>query len=72
MWPSIVFQPSHLVKSLVGAKVWEKLEPLNASARVDYKAAADRMQIPKAKLAEAYEIELRPSIFNDAASKAEK
>jgi MoaA/NifB/PqqE/SkfB family radical SAM enzyme len=57
MWPSIVFQPLHLVKSLVGAKVWEKVEPLSDSARLEYTAAADRMQIPKSKLVETYEIE---------------
>jgi MoaA/NifB/PqqE/SkfB family radical SAM enzyme len=40
MWPSIVFQPLHLAKSLVGAKVWEKVEPLPDQERVDYSEAA--------------------------------
>jgi len=36
MWPSIVHNPVYLAKSMIGAKVWEKVEPLPASERVDY------------------------------------
>ena len=46
MWPSIVFQPPHLVRSLLGAKAWEKVEPLPDSERVEYAADADEMEIP--------------------------
>jgi hypothetical protein len=40
MWPSIVFQPAQLAKSMVGARVWEKVEPLPDGERVDYAEAA--------------------------------
>ena len=46
MWPSIVFQPTHLAKSLVGAKVWEKAEPLPDGDKVDYAEDAAKMEIP--------------------------
>ena len=36
MWPSIVFQPAQLAKSMIGAKVWQRAEPLGAHERVDY------------------------------------
>jgi len=38
MWPSIVFQPVELAKSLVGARVWERATPLAANERVAYAA----------------------------------
>ena len=44
MWPSIVFQPWHLAKSMIGAKVWEKVTPLPPEERVDYSAAAAVLQ----------------------------
>jgi len=34
MWPSITFQPTHLLKSMVSGKVWQKHEPLPDSERV--------------------------------------
>lgn len=40
MWPSIVYQPVHLAKSMLGAKVWKKVTPLNDDERVDYSEAA--------------------------------
>lgn len=40
MWPSIVYQPAELAKSLVGAKVWRTPEPLRADERVDYAESA--------------------------------
>lgn len=36
MWPSIVFQPVHLAKSMVGARAWEKVVPMADEERVDY------------------------------------
>jgi MoaA/NifB/PqqE/SkfB family radical SAM enzyme len=40
MWPSIVFQPLELAKSMVGARAWERAPPLPAAERVGYAAAA--------------------------------
>jgi MoaA/NifB/PqqE/SkfB family radical SAM enzyme len=34
LWPSIVFQPTHLARAMVGAKVWEKAQPLRPEERV--------------------------------------
>jgi hypothetical protein len=34
LWPSIVFQPQQLVRSMIGARVWEKPQPLPASERM--------------------------------------
>lgn len=49
MWPSIVFQPHHLARSLVGAKVWEKADPLLEAEKADYAEDAAKMEIPPAK-----------------------
>ena len=38
LWPSITFQPVQLAKAMVGAKVWQKPEPLPVGERADYKA----------------------------------
>ena len=38
MWPSIVFQPLHLAKSMLGARVWRKVEPLPPDERARYDA----------------------------------
>jgi hypothetical protein len=40
MWPSITFQPKHLARAMVGAKVWEPIEPLPEASRVDYAESA--------------------------------
>ena len=48
MWPSVVFQPAQLAKSMLGAKVWEKAERLEAHERVDYSAAAAPLSEPPA------------------------
>jgi MoaA/NifB/PqqE/SkfB family radical SAM enzyme len=40
MWPSIVYQPAQLAKSMVGARVWEGVTPLSPGERVDYTEAA--------------------------------
>ena len=40
MWPSIVFQPTELAKSMIGARVWERATPVTADERVDYAEAA--------------------------------
>jgi len=47
MWPSIVFQPAELVKSMIGAKVWQRATPLGQEERADYaRAAAGLERIP--------------------------
>lgn len=48
MWPSIVFQPLHLAKSMLGARVWERVQPLTASERANYDSAIP-VVIPIAK-----------------------
>jgi MoaA/NifB/PqqE/SkfB family radical SAM enzyme len=40
MWPSIVFQPVELAKSMIGARVWERAAPLSPDERADYSEAA--------------------------------
>ena len=40
MWPSIIFQPLALAKSMLGAKVWERATPLDPNDRADYSEAA--------------------------------
>lgn len=57
MWPSIVFQPLHLAKSIIGAKVWAKVEPLQESEKIDYRDSASKMEAPRSKLVETFEIE---------------
>ena len=46
MWPSIVFQPAQLAKSMVGAKIWKKVEPLQDNERVDNAEAAAVLKAP--------------------------
>jgi hypothetical protein len=57
MWPSIVFQPPQLAKSMVGAKVWEKVQPLKDADKVDYKEAMSKMEVPRKKLSETFEVD---------------
>ncbi len=57
MWPSIVFQPIHLAKSMLGAKVWKEIKPLDPSKQVNYEQSAARMEIPRIKLRDTYELE---------------
>ena len=40
MWPSIVFQPAQLAKSMIGASVWKKARRLEEGERADYSEAA--------------------------------
>jgi hypothetical protein len=55
MWPSIIFQPAQLAKSMIGARVWEKVTPLGDSERADYaESAAPLKGIPKEPLAGEY------------------
>jgi MoaA/NifB/PqqE/SkfB family radical SAM enzyme len=44
MWPSIVFQPVELAKSMIGARVWERATPLAPAERADYAKAAVPLQ----------------------------
>lgn len=34
LWPSVVYQPFHLARALVGAKVWESVSPLPENERI--------------------------------------
>jgi hypothetical protein len=34
LWPSITYQPNQLVRAMVGAKVWQGIQPLPASEKV--------------------------------------
>lgn len=40
LWPSIVFQPTHLARAMVGARVWERPEPLRPEERADVTVGA--------------------------------
>lgn len=37
MWPSIVFQPTQLAKSMFGSKAWRRCEPLPAAERAEWR-----------------------------------
>ncbi len=39
MWQSIVYQPAHLLRVMVGARVWEKAKPLEPGEKVDLNGA---------------------------------
>lgn len=34
LWPSIVFQPTHLVKAMAGARVWQRIRPLEPGEKI--------------------------------------
>jgi hypothetical protein len=34
LWPSIVFQPTHMLQALAGARVWKRVRPLEAAERI--------------------------------------
>jgi MoaA/NifB/PqqE/SkfB family radical SAM enzyme len=46
MWPSIVFQPAQLAKTLVGARVWRSVLPLTLEERADYTESAASLNRP--------------------------
>lgn len=46
LWPSIVYQPPSLARALVGAKVWEKPEPLNADEVPTIAIGENRLPAP--------------------------
>jgi len=41
MWQSIVFQPAHLARSMMGAQVWKKAEPLDASEKIEVNLSSE-------------------------------
>jgi MoaA/NifB/PqqE/SkfB family radical SAM enzyme len=49
MWPSIIFQPVQLAKSLVGARAWRRARPLAATERADYAQSAAPVPPPSAR-----------------------
>jgi MoaA/NifB/PqqE/SkfB family radical SAM enzyme len=50
LWPSIVFQPFHLAKSMIGAKVWKKQRPLAEQEKSDYRESLEKLDIPRSAL----------------------
>lgn len=46
MWPSIIFQPAQLAKTMVGARVWEAVTPLAPDERANYTDAAAPLTRP--------------------------
>ena len=50
MWPSITFQPKHLAKALIGAKVWRKSAPLAADERADLRNSTAALSLPIVQL----------------------
>jgi MoaA/NifB/PqqE/SkfB family radical SAM enzyme len=40
MWPSVIYQPLSLARSIIGAKVWRNASPLNREEKVNYAEAA--------------------------------
>jgi MoaA/NifB/PqqE/SkfB family radical SAM enzyme len=40
LWPSITFQPAHLVRAMAGARVWRKPKQLSVGERVDWRDSA--------------------------------
>jgi len=57
MWPSIVFQPTHLVKTMISANAWAKVEYLEDSEKADYEDAVSKMDVPRTKLVETFEFD---------------
>jgi MoaA/NifB/PqqE/SkfB family radical SAM enzyme len=49
MWSSIVYQPLELVRSMLGAKAWQRATPLAPGERVDYSEGAAPLQRARAK-----------------------
>lgn len=46
MWPSIIFQPAQLAKTMVAARVWEAVTPLAPEERANYTDAAAPLTRP--------------------------
>lgn len=50
LWPSFTFQPVHMVKTMVGARVWERAHPLHPGEKVRIEMDAERLPIERAKV----------------------
>jgi MoaA/NifB/PqqE/SkfB family radical SAM enzyme len=46
MWPSIIFQPAQLLKSLLATKAWQRAAPLGGDERADYAESAASLDPP--------------------------
>ena len=46
MWPSIVYPPAQLARSLLGARVWARARPLGDDERADYAESAASLPPP--------------------------
>jgi hypothetical protein len=53
MWPSIVYQPVELARTLVGARVWRTPRPLDPAERCDYAEAALPLSEPVRRRSDA-------------------
>lgn len=62
MWPSIVFQPMQLAKSMLGARVWERATPLRDDERAEYASAAQGLAPAEAGPAEPLDPVLDPVV----------
>ncbi len=50
LWPSIVFQPVHLARSMAGSKFWKKQKPLAEPEKANYRESLEKMEIPRSAL----------------------
>ena len=55
MWPSIIFQPAQLLKSLLATKAWQRAAPLRGDERADYTESASALLPPSRARADAPE-----------------
>jgi MoaA/NifB/PqqE/SkfB family radical SAM enzyme len=46
MWPSIIFQPAQLAKTMLAARVWESVTPLKPEERANYTESAAVLTAP--------------------------
>ena len=46
LWPSITFQPQHLIRAMRGAKVWRKTVPLPVDERKDWRRSGMNGSLP--------------------------
>lgn len=46
LWPSITFQPHHLTRGLIGARVWQQPATLSADERANWTESAKSLSLP--------------------------
>lgn len=45
LWPSITYRPTSMVRSMLGAKVWQRVEPMSAAERVRATLGSDAADV---------------------------